>query len=90
MAETNAAALEKTLAVMTSTGRIEDIDAAAVQALRSMAAALDKDPTKAALWREYLDALAEVRRANDDADSGLADALEEIRSAAKVGDETQA
>lgn len=88
--QTNAAALELTLSAMANCGRIEDIDAAAVQALRSMAATLDEDPTKAALWREYLNALAEVRRANDDADSGLADALAAIRGAAPVGDETQA
>lgn len=88
--KTNAAALEKTLSAMANCGRIEDIDAAAVQALRSMAATLDDDPSKAALWREYLNALAEVRRADDSADSGLADALKKIGSAAPLGNETQA
>lgn len=88
--QTNASALEKTLSAMANCGRIEDIDAAAVQALRSMAATLDDDPSKAALWREYLNALAEVRRADDDADASLNGLLAEIGSAAPVGDETQA
>lgn len=87
---TNAQALEKTLTCLSDTGKVEDVDAAAVQALRSMAAALDEDPTKAALWREYLDALSEVRRADDTANSGLDDALAKIRGAAAVGDSTQA
>lgn len=90
MAKTNAQALEETLSILSNTKRIEDVDAAAVQALRSMAWALDEDPSKAALWREYLNALAEVRRADDDADGGLNDALAQIRSAAALGDETQA
>jgi hypothetical protein len=88
--QTNVQALEKTLACLEATRKVEEVDAAAVQALRSMAAALDADPTKAALWREYLDALAEVRRADDDADSGLANALKEIGSAAPMGDAAQA
>lgn len=88
--KTNAVALEETLQCLTDSGHIETVDAAAVQALRSMAATLDDDPSKAALWREYLDALSEVRRADDTADSGLADALAKIRGAAPVGDETQA
>jgi hypothetical protein len=82
---TNLQALEKTLACLQDLGRIEDVDSAQLQALRSMAAALDADPTKAALWREYLDALSEVRRADDDANSGLADALAKVRSAAPMG-----
>ena len=88
--KTNAAALEETLKCLEATGQIETVDAAAVQALRSMAATLDDDPSKAALWREYLNTLAEVRRADDDADSGLADALKKIGSAAPMGHETQA
>lgn len=83
---TNAQALEQTLKCLTDTRKVEDVDAAAVQALRSMAAALDDDPTKAALWREYLNALAEVRHADDDANSGLADALKKIGSASPMGD----
>lgn len=87
---TNVQALEQTLTCLTATRKVEEVDAAAVQALRSMAAALDADPTKAALWREYLDALSEVRRADDDANSGLADALAKVRGAAPMGDPTQA
>lgn len=88
--KTNAAALDETLRVLEQTKQIEAADAAQVQALRSMAAALDEDPTKAALWREYLAALSEVRRSDDNANSALADALEKIRSGAPMGDAPQA
>lgn len=84
---TNVEALEETLQCLAGTRRIEAADAAQVQALRSMAAALDADPSKAALWREYLDALAEVRRTDDDAGK-LDELIAEIGGAAPVGDET--
>lgn len=84
---TNVAALERTLTRLTETGHIEaDIDDAAVQALRSMAAALDDEPSNAALWRQYRDALAEVRRVDSDADAGLAAAYAEINGTAPMGD----
>lgn len=84
---TNAAALERTLKRLKDAGHIEDgIDDAAVQALRSMAAALDEEPANAALWRQYRDALAEVRRVDSDADAGLAAAYAEINGTAAMGD----
>jgi hypothetical protein len=88
--KTNVSALEETLQCLTDSGHIETVDAAAVQALRSMAASLDDDPSKAALWREYLNALAEVRRADDNANSGIDDALAKIAGAAPLGNQTQA
>lgn len=78
---TNVDALAETLGHLRTVGRIEAVDAAGVQALESMAAALDRDPSNAALWRQYRDALKDLLEADDDADSSLADALAEIRSA---------
>lgn len=82
----NTEAIEATLATLTDLGRLEPIDAAHVQGLRSMAAALDRDPGNAALWRQYREALADLLEADSDADSDLAEALETIRSAAPMGD----
>lgn len=88
---TNAAALEATLNRLADAGHIEEgIDDASVQALRSMARALDDDPSKAALWREYRDTLAEVRRRDDNAIDDLKDAIAEIDGAAEMGNASQA
>lgn len=83
---TNAAELERTLAALELAGRLEEIDAAAVQMLRSLAAAIDANPEKAALYREYREALGEVRAAGDDSDDSLTQALAAIRGAAPMGD----
>lgn len=83
---TNAAALERTLKRLRHAGHVEDgIDDADVQALRSMAAALDEDPSNAALWRQYRDALTGVKRRDEHANSDLDDALAEIDGAAEMG-----
>jgi hypothetical protein len=83
---TNRGQLEQTLKELRRLGRIEKIDAAAVQALRSMAFALDADPSNAALWRQYREALRELT-ADDDCggvDAAIADLFTEM------GDEAEA
>jgi hypothetical protein len=80
---TNRGQLEQTLKELRRLGRIEKIDAAAVQALRSMAGALDADPAHAALWRQYREALREMSA--DDSDGSLDEAVAELY--AEVGDE---
>ncbi len=60
----NASELGKTIAELRRFGRIEDIDAARLQMLRSMARAVDADPANAALWRQYREALKDLT-AND-------------------------
>lgn len=83
---TNSQALDRTLGILADLGRIEPIDAARVMALRSMAFALDCDASNAQLWRQYREALTDLLRVDEDADSDLAAALAEIRGAAQVGD----
>jgi len=80
---TNRGQLEQTLKELRRLGRIEKIDAAAVQALRSMAAALDADPSNAALWRQYREALRELTADDDDgpADAALAELFAEVGDA---------
>ena len=55
-------------------GRLEPLDAAAVQALRSMAGALDGDPGNAALWRQYREAVRELT-CDDGADGSFEEAV---------------
>jgi hypothetical protein len=77
---TNRGQLEQTLKELRRTERIGKVDAAAVQALRSMAFALDGDPCNAALWRQYREALRELT-ADDDhgsADAALAELFAEV------------
>ena len=87
MRTTNRGQLEQTLKELRRLGRLEKIHAAAVQALRSMAWALDADPGNAALWRQYLGALGELT-ADDDAgslDGALDDLYAEVRDQAAPG-----
>jgi hypothetical protein len=73
---TNRGQLEQTLKELRRIGRIEKVDAAAVQALRSMAAALDAEPGNAALWRQYREALREIKA--DDDRTPIDDALDDL------------
>jgi hypothetical protein len=72
-AGTNATALNRTLAQLQEMGRLEEIDAARVQMLRTMAATLDEEPARAALWKEYRAALKELMA--DDSSSTVDDAI---------------
>jgi hypothetical protein len=80
---TNRGQLEQTLKELRRLERIGKADAAAVQALRSMAGALDEDPSNAALWRQYREALKELRAddGNGSADAALAELFAEARDA---------
>jgi len=69
---TNGGQFEQTLKELRRLGRVEKIDAAQVQALRSMARALDADPWNAALWRQYREALRELTA--DDSDGSFDEA----------------
>jgi hypothetical protein len=70
---TNAEAMETTLSALQKMGRLEDVDAARVQALRSMAEALDAKPFNSQMWREYREALEAVL--DDDSDTGALEGL---------------
>ena len=84
----NGDAFESTLTVLEELGRIERVDVAQVEAVRSLASAVDEHPEVASLWRQYREALAELVRTDDDADGSLEAALEALRSATPVGDQT--
>lgn len=69
----NLAAIEATLTELHRMGRLERVDAARVQAIKSMARALDDNPFNSQMWREYREALE--RLTADDSNDGAADAL---------------
>lgn len=69
----NASELGKTLKHLQEMGRLEKVDAARVQMVRTMARALDDNPQNAALWRQYREALQQLTRG--ESDGGLDDAL---------------
>jgi len=83
---TNGGQVEQTLKELRRLGRLEKVDAAAVQMVRSMARALDADPSNAALWRQYREAVRELA-----ADDGAGGSFEEAVAAlsAEVRDEAE-
>jgi hypothetical protein len=81
---TNRGQLEQTLKELRRLERIGKMDAAVVQALRSMAYALDADPGNAALWRQYREALRELTADDDNGsvDAAIANLFSEMGDAA--------
>lgn len=80
----NTKAIEQTLAELKRMGRLEKVDAAKEQALRSMAEALDLNPFNSQMWREYREAIGGLT-ANDSGSDSIDDLLDEL--SAKVRDE---
>jgi len=78
------------IAALSRLGRIEEIDAARVQALRSLADALDLDSANARMWQVYWDAIEDVMGAGEHVDSGLEEVLAQIRGAGPLGDSPKA
>lgn len=62
---TNVEAVEQTLQELRRLGRLEDIDAARVQAVRTMASSLDLKPFNSQMFHEYLAALEELTTDGD-------------------------
>lgn len=63
----NVPELERTIAALD----LSEADSALVAACRSLAAAVDEDPGKASLWREYREALSDLMaRGAGDGDGG--------------------
>lgn len=74
---TNAEAVDATLAELYRMGRLEVVDAARVQAVRSMAASLDEKPFNSQMFHEYLAALEELT-ADGDSDGSVEELLREL------------
>lgn len=80
-AATNADALEVTLSELEQMGRLERIDAARVQALRSIAKTLDENPFSAQMWREYREELEAVMV--DDSSDSVEELIDELSSSVR-------
>lgn len=65
----NRRAIDATLAELERMGRLEKVDTAKVQMVRSMADALDAKPWNSQMWKEYRETIEGlVARGDDDAD----------------------
>lgn len=60
----NRAAIEQTISALDTAGRLELVDNAQLAICRSLADAVDSEPTNASLWREYRAAELALRTAN--------------------------
>ena len=76
---TNVAAADLTIDALRAAGRLETIDKARVTAFRSLARAVDADPSNASLWREYRAAELVLREARNDDDYDFAKLLDDLR-----------
>ncbi len=73
----NLEAVEETLAELDRMGRLEPVDAARVEAIRSMALSLDEKPYNSQMFHEYLSAL-EGLATDGDSDGAVEDLLREL------------
>jgi hypothetical protein len=78
----NMRAIEETLAALKLAGRLESVDAAKVQALRSMAEALDLNPFNSQMWREYREAIEGLTR-NDGGSDQVDDLLDKLSASVR-------
>lgn len=75
----NRKAAEQMLAELKRIGRLEAIDAAKVQALRSIADELDRKSSNSQMWREYRETIEGLMAGGGD-DAGLDELLEKLRA----------
>ncbi len=92
---TNTAALTLTLEALLELGRINQIDLAQVQTMKSLAHYLDVECEEcgatrgdAAMWRQYREALSDFLGDDNQSDSVIETALKAFNSATPVGDAT--
>lgn len=78
----NAAAMEQTLGELKRMGRLEKVDAAKVQALRSMAEALDLNPFNSQMWKEYREAIGGLV-ADDSGSDSIDELLDDLSSSVR-------
>ena len=74
----NAKAIEVTLTELRRMGRLEKVDSARVQALKSMAAALDANPFNSQMWREYREAIEGLCADDSGSDASLDQLLDDL------------
>jgi hypothetical protein len=77
----NREAVEMTIEILFGLGRIEKIDSATVTMCRLLATAVDENPKSFGLWRQYRDALIQLRAIGDQDDEDFAAYMEQLDAA---------
>lgn len=77
---TNLAAAKATIRVLEAEGKLEAVDALLVTNVLTLAEAVDANPGRAILRKEYREAANQLQRARDDDGDGVAELLERLRT----------
>lgn len=80
----NRIAVEETIAVLEREGKLEQVQAAQLQALRSLADQVDFDPSNAQMWKNYNEAVACLVETDASDSEEEQDEIEAIRSRTNV------
>lgn len=85
---TNVQAVARMVESLRALGRVEPVDEPLVQAVTSLALAVDSEPGNASLWREYRAAVGDLRALNSAGtnDDEIGRIIAAIRGGAEVGD----
>lgn len=83
----NRQAVEETLQALSELGRLEDVDAARVQMLRSMADALDLNPFNSQMWHEFGEAIEGLTADGSDDDDEIQKLLDAMSSPVSDSDQ---
>jgi hypothetical protein len=77
----NRDAVEMTIEILHGLGRLEKIDSATVTMARLLASAVDDSPSSYGLWKQYREALLQLRAIGDNDDQDFAAYMEQLDSA---------
>lgn len=77
----NREAVEMTIEILFGLGRLEKIDAATVTMARLLASAVDENPASHGLWKQYGQAVAQLRGIGDSDDQDFAAYMEQLDAA---------
>ena len=78
----NGRAIEVTLSELNRMGRLERVDEARVQAVRSMAEALDLNPFNSQMWKEYREAIGGLV-VDDSGSDSISELLDDLSSSVR-------
>jgi hypothetical protein len=86
----NRVSAEETIAELRRAGRLEGVDEAKIQAVRSLANQVDADPSNAQMWRTYLEAIGALTEDGTKDPDALDRLVSEINSRTPVGNPPEA
>jgi hypothetical protein len=78
---TNREAVEMTIEILFGLGRLERIDSATVTMARLLATAVDENPKSQGLWKQYREAIHQLRAIGDSDDADFAAYMEQLDAA---------